>query len=361
MEKEFKFPIIAFGSNTNLDDLNRYALSHGYPAGCVRFSRLVDAPDHKLAFTKYSLGRRGGVLDLLYSIGHVTTVALFYANETGLELLRKKEGVPQHYVEKEISVIDAGGVEIRASTYVVASEKREQFVRPSEDYLGICKEGFEQLGICTNELEAASENKKIEPLSGLFSYGSLMRDEPRFPVVSKYGLSCALTAFCFGSLTTNGKYPALNLDGEGFSRGDYFVSRDMASLLAITDQIEGFRGFGSKQNLFRRTCVPVDVGGLGQRFAWVYVKNEEFNTKLLKNDWRSFRGKRHTFSESLLAAHAFDKENFYEELTRNYARFSHIETLDREQVVGLLNDEMSLTERTMAQVSNNWVALTNVN
>jgi hypothetical protein len=32
--------------------------------------------------------------------------------------------------------------------------------------------------------------------------------------------------------------------------------------------------------------------------------------------------------------------------------------LDREKVISLLNDEMSLTERTMAQVSENWVALT---
>ena len=91
MEQEFKFPIVAFGSNTNLDDLDRYALLHGYPTGCLRFSELVSAPDYKLAFTKHSKGRRGGVLDLLYSIGHVTTVALFYANESGLELLKQKK------------------------------------------------------------------------------------------------------------------------------------------------------------------------------------------------------------------------------------------------------------------------------
>jgi len=53
MDKEFKFPIVAFGSNTNLEDFNRYALAKGYPAGCLKFARLVDAPDHKLAFTKY--------------------------------------------------------------------------------------------------------------------------------------------------------------------------------------------------------------------------------------------------------------------------------------------------------------------
>ena len=358
MKEEFKFPIVAFGSNTNLDDLDDYARSKGFQTGCMQFSRLVYAPDHKLAFTKYSKNRQGGVLDLIHSIGHLTEAALFYANETGLDLLKEKEGVPKHYIKKEITVIDEVGNEIQAVTFVVAPEKKEKFVRPSEDYLRICKEGFEQLGINTYELMAAATNTEVEPLPGFFCYGTLMREEPRFPVVAKHGLSCALTAFCFGSLTTNGEFPTLNLEGEGFSRGDYFVSKDIASLLLATDQIEGFHGFGSKHNLFRRTCVPVDVGGKGQRPAWVYVRNKEFVTKLLDSDWRSFLGKRMAFSEALLAAHEAYGENFYDELTWNYARFSKIETLDCEKVISLLNDEMSLTERTMAQVSENWVALT---
>ena len=359
MDKEFKFPIVAFGSNTNLDDFNSYAVAEGYPAGCLRFARLVDAPDHKLAFTKYSRNRNGGVLDLLHSVGHVTTVALFYANETGLEVLRRKEGVPLHYVEKKITVIDAGGGEIQAITYVVAPDKRERFVRPSEGYLKVCRKGFQKLGIYTQELEAAAQDKPIERLPAVFTYGTLMRAEPRFEALAKFGLSCALTAFCFGTLSTNGLYPALNLAGKGFSRGDYFVSNDIANLLSVTDQIEGFKGFGSKENLFRRTCVPVDVGGLGQRFAWVYVKDDEFETKLLKNDWRAFLGTRQSFSEALLDAHEVDTANFYEKLTSNYARFSNIKILKRDEVISLLNDEMSLTERTMAQVSNNWLALTN--
>ena len=40
MEQEFKFPIVAFGSNTNLKDLNDYALLNGYPAGCIHFPEL---------------------------------------------------------------------------------------------------------------------------------------------------------------------------------------------------------------------------------------------------------------------------------------------------------------------------------
>ena len=71
------------------------------------FARLVDAPDHKLGFTKYSKTGWRSARPVAFG-RHVTTVALFYANETGLEVLRRKEGVPRHYVEK-ITVIDAGG------------------------------------------------------------------------------------------------------------------------------------------------------------------------------------------------------------------------------------------------------------
>ena len=51
------------------------------------------------------------------------------------------------------------------------------------------------------------------------------------------------------------------------------------------------------------------------RSAWVYVRNTEFDTKVLDNDWRSFQGKREAFTEALLAAHEVDVVNFYEELT----------------------------------------------
>lgn len=294
----------------------------------------------------------------MHSVGHVTTVALFYANDIGLQILRRKEGVPLHYVEKEITVIDACGDEIQAITYVVAPNKREKFVRPSVEYLKVCREGFQKIGINTNGLDAAAEDKPIERLPAVFTYGTLMRGEPRFEVIAKFGLTCALTAFCFGSLSTNGMYPSLNLEGQGFSRGDYFVSNDIANLLAVTDQIEGFEGFGSKENLFRRTCVPVDVGGSGQRLAWVYVRDDEFDNRLLNNDWRAFRGTRRPFSEALLDAHERNTSNFYEKLTSNYARFANIETLKRQEVIILLNDETSLTEKSMAQISNNWVALT---
>ena len=94
----------------------------------------------------------------------------------------------------------------------------------------------------------------------------------------------------------------------------------------------------------------------GQRLAWLYVRDEEFDTKLIHNDWQVI-WETQSFLR-LVSEHEVSSDQFYGKLTHNYARFSQIETLDRAKVINLLIDEMCLTERTMAQVSDNWVALT---
>ena len=129
-----------------------------------------------------------------------------------------------------------------------------------------------------------------------------MRKESRYHIIGQLGVGCSLMAQCFGTLTTNGNYPALNLNGNGFSWGDLIFSDDIVSLLEKTDQIEGFVGFGSIHNLFRRTFVQVDIGRL--RYAWVYVMDRELDIRILSNDWRNFPGKRLNFIEDVHTTHS---------------------------------------------------------
>ena len=210
----------------------------------------------------------------------------------------------------------------------------------------------------------AASNDAIRPYPALFTYGTLMRGESRFGVIKNIGVSCAVTAFAFGTLSTNSHYPSLKLMGDGYSRGDYFLSNDIVELLMQTDIIEGFNGFGSDNNFFRRTLVEVDVGALSPRLAWVYVMDNELDARLPKNDWRDFKGKRRTFSTELVRYHASKVEGFYEGLTRNWDRYGRTDgknsPLTTDEVIELLMDEQTLTEKTMAQVSNCWKALTNI-
>jgi gamma-glutamylcyclotransferase (GGCT)/AIG2-like uncharacterized protein YtfP len=170
---------------------------------------------------------------------------------------------------------------------------------------------------------------------------------------------------CFGTLSTNNSYPALDLKADGFAWGDYFVSNDITSLLKKTDEIEGFYGFGSPRNLFRRTCVDVDVGAVGQRFAWVYVMDEALPQKINDNDWRAYRGKRDEFVEGLLKVHSREVDNFNELLSKNYLRFSRLdnqeEVLDDNQIIDLIVEGHSMSERDVAQVSGCWNALAIMN
>ena len=364
MTYKFEKLIVSFGSNTNLDDLNSYAKRNGFPENCFHFEKVIQLPDQKLAFDTSSNKRGGGVLNIQPAIGHITEAALFSTTQMGLEILRKKEGVPFKYEEKQIIAIDHDGSEIPALTYIVKPELRKPYFAPSDDYLNICRQGYEHCGIDTENLFLAAKNETLKPLPALFAYGTLMRGEERFPVIEQAGLSCALTAVCFGSLSTNGNFPALDLLGEGYSRGDYFLSNDISALLRKTDSIEGFVGFGSENNFFRRTCVDVDVGGVGQRPAWLYTLDAQLDKDIEANDWRDFTNKRNAFSAELVRAHASKVDSFYEGLTQNYFRFGRADgkttPLSKDEVIKLLFEDDALTEMTMAQVSNCWTALTNM-
>ena len=73
------------------------------------------------------------------------------------------------------------------------------------------------------------------------------------------------------------------------------MSNDISVLLRKTDAIEGFHGFGSENNFFRRTCLDVDAGGLGPRPAWVYTMDTQLEKNIETNDWRDYKGRRNVF------------------------------------------------------------------
>jgi gamma-glutamylcyclotransferase (GGCT)/AIG2-like uncharacterized protein YtfP len=365
MSYKYKHLIVAYGSNLCLRDFSAFAKRNGKSGDCLNFEKVVTIPDYEICFNTRSKGRKGGVLNIQPALGTVTPAGLFSTNDEGLALLRKKEGVPFKYEETEIIVIDQEGSEVSALTYIVPPNRTEGFVSPHPEYLKICEEGLEHWGLDTFDLQDAAEGKRISPLPAIFTYGTLMRGESRFSIVYEGGLSCALMGQCFGTLSTNNSYPALDLKADGFAWGDYFVSDDITSLLQKTDEIEGFYGFGSPRNLFRRTCVDVDVGAVGQRFAWVYVMDEALPQKINDNDWRAYRGRRDEFVEGLLKVHSREVDNFNELLSKNYLRFSRLdnqeEVLDDNQIIDLIVEGHSMSERDVAQVSGCWNALAIMN
>lgn len=360
MDYKYKNLVVAYGSNLCSEDWNDFAERNGADGECMQFEGIVIIPDYKLGFNTASRSRKGGVLNIQKSTGYVVTAGLFSVNQAGLELLRRKEGVPYKYLEENISVIQPDGSEISAVTYIVPPARCEAYVEPHPDYLKVCLDGYAAFGIDPDDLVRAAQNQTIQPLPALFTYGTLMRDESRFATALKHGINCALMGQVFGRLTTNGSYPALNLSAEGYAWGDYLVSDDIASLLADTDRIEGFFGFGHKSNLFRRTCVQVDVGGVGQRFSWVYVMNSNLDLDIISNDWRAYKSKRLSFVSSLVESHALNIVDFGKQVCDRYYRFATVarpNEFSMDEVKNLVVDGGVLSERHLSQISGLWTAL----
>ena len=111
----------AYGSNLNLRDLELWCQRLGRPpALMVKAGVPAYLPDHEVVFDYLSSSRKGGVLDLLPSVGRIVPGALFEATEEDLRTLDLKEGVPLIYHRVEKKVLLADGREVMARAYEVA-------------------------------------------------------------------------------------------------------------------------------------------------------------------------------------------------------------------------------------------------
>jgi gamma-glutamylcyclotransferase (GGCT)/AIG2-like uncharacterized protein YtfP len=358
-----KHYVLSYGSNLNIADWTQYCQRQGKFGKYLKFIEVVKIPDYRLVFDKYSQTREGGVLNIRHAVGYVVEAGLFETNDEGLSILQLKEGVhvKNNYQEKETIALRPDGSEVQAKAYIVPKELSKGYVRPSAQYLELCKQGYEFFGLPTDALLVASDNKSIAPLNAIFCYGTLMRGEPRFSVIKEYGVQCALLAQIFGRLSTNGSFPALDLNAKDFAWGDYFVSRDISNLLRKTDKIEGFIGYGTTGSLYRRTCVDVDVGGSGQRLAWVYVRDEAFSSVILSNDWRHYNQTKQKFYARLVMDHLKFNADLPFEISQYLNRYNSQKTdpknSSREAILTELLEGANLTEKRLAQHSNLWTAV----
>ena len=289
MKTENTHKVVAYGSNINSEDWNKYVTR--YAQSDVEFKSLgkVIIPDYGLVFDKYAHSRKGGVANIRANKGSIAEAVLFDANDEAIRLLRKKEGHPYHYEEKEIFVILEDGSEVKAKTYIYPVERsKEKFVQPSNEYLNICRKGYQDHGLQSDPLEAAAVSFPIHQLEKCFFYGTLMRCEVRSNLMSDMGVDSVIRGKIRGSLSTNGSFPGLDLKrDENFSKGELFTFYgNFQEILTTTDNIEGFKNFGDLKNYFRRTCVYVDTENNQKELAWVYVFDGHLGSDVHKNDWR---------------------------------------------------------------------------
>ncbi len=288
----------AYGSNLERDDWRAYCRRHGLRSDGLLPLQSATAPDHALAFTRYSRTRGGGVLDILPRPGAAVPGMLFSVCEATLAALDHKEGVPHAYERVPITVLDGEGAEIAAFTYRVRPQARESFVAPHEDYLAVCRAGRAALGIDAAILDDAAAGRPAGMIHTAFVYGTLMRGErgERFWAgeATQPAIRAARVA---GLLKDCGAYPGMvrpdsQTDDARVVRGELLTFGDIGAVLGAFDGYEDFAGYGMAGNQYRR--VPVNAqtedADAGTITAWAYLLLDHDRFPVIAGGcWRSHR------------------------------------------------------------------------
>jgi gamma-glutamylcyclotransferase (GGCT)/AIG2-like uncharacterized protein YtfP len=127
----------AYGSNLDMRQFRRRCPG----SEVVGRARL---PDYRLAFTRYSTKRKGGVADIVPNPGAEVWGALYHVDEPGMLALDEFENAPRSYRRETVRVFDDEGVEREAVAYIAHATG---VFAPSRMYLGLIVNGAREHGL----------------------------------------------------------------------------------------------------------------------------------------------------------------------------------------------------------------------
>ena len=357
-----------FGYGSNLDsiDLREWCVRERKVFPVARSVGSGRALDVDLCFDYESMSRGGGVLNLRHRLGQVVDGQLFEVAEGGWNVLDSKEGAPNCYERVPVHVCRDNGELVTAVTYTVVPGRRhpDGYVKPPSDYVDIVRRGRESFGLEVEQLEQAATGERPElAIHAVFVYGTLMRREANFPLLSDGGgLECALLATMPGRLVDLGAYPGLVPDSSTQVEGEFVRVRNVEQALKRLDSLERFYGYG-QDSLYHRVLTTVDVGDDRLREAWTYVlaSSAECASTIPSGNWRKHQGTHETFLADLFSAHCGDRVvGITSELARRVP-FSLEGTYDEVvQSLSPLLDRFidgTVSERRLAQASGVWTCL----
>ena len=287
----------AYGSNLNLADFARYCEENGSERASLRYYGKAWLPDHELAFSRYAASRGGGVLDVRPRTGQLAPGVLFTIDAPALAVLDEKEGAPFAYERYHVTVLGEHGQHLTALTYHVLPDRADSHVTPSDDYLKIVRDGYRDWQMPEAPLLAAAANRPLACPDTFFVYGTLLRDERRYPILERFGVLEARLATTAGRLISLGPYPGLiDLhDPSHRVRGDFVRLQDPLAALDELDAVEGFEGFGRPGALYERVWIRVrfEDSNADERWAWSYryARRGHGSADVPSGDWRAHLGR----------------------------------------------------------------------
>lgn len=286
-----------YGSNLCTDDLERWCAQRALPYPFVRCLGPAWAPDLELVFHYHATSRQGGALDLRDRPGQLAPGALFVVGERGWSTLDAKEGRGSNYEHANVTVLDARGGVHRARTYrVVEAARRGHFVRPRSGYVNAVRAGYGARGLGDlRQLEAAALGAGPPwEVVHLFTYGTLLRDDARFPLLAPLAADVIRPAHMPGRLVDMGAYPAaLPPVGDERVVGELVRLLDPPTALAALDAIEGFTGWDAA-SLYHRVLATVttDDGRTHRAFTYFLAEPGADRPPIASGSWRAHRAGR---------------------------------------------------------------------
>lgn len=294
--------VFAYGSNLHDGDRRRLGDKPGY----LRPHGVALLPDRRLAFTRFSTGRHGGVRDAVAAQGVVLPGLVEVASPEGLAWLDDKEGVTfGHYRRVDVTALTPDGGAVTVAVYEVVAPL--PFVDPEPRYLELVREARRGLGFADDALDDAAGDRPARPLARIFLYGTLMAGERNAAQLDGARVVRRRRAKVRGTLVDCGRYPAL-LPSLGTGDGDDVFGElidvhpdDLPTLLARLDPFEGFAGWARPQgSLYERRLMAValldeEEGHNArpplERLAWVYIRPgartaADDAARIVGGDWR---------------------------------------------------------------------------
>lgn len=205
----------------------------------------------------------------------------------------------------------------------------------------------------------------------IFVYGTLMRQECRFPFLLPFGLERIERVSIPGKLFNLGEFPGylpLGLTERAersrpnLVHGELIKVRDLEDALKVLDAEEQFTG-KADDSLYLRQPAMIPSGS-GETLAWHYVYNQPLRHEDQRIDhgcWRTHRGVQHDFVTQLVTEHlgqtppAVFLRTLKAVCKGQPQRFPGT---DKELIDAVIANQIS--EHQLSRVSSNWTAASTI-
>ena len=149
-------PYFGYGSNLDEDDWVRFCAKKGFDSSGMVEIGVAFLTGYEMKFHYFSSGRNGGAADVVRSDSNSEVPgALFMLNDEAWRAMDIKEGYPNYYERKQVTVRTLEG-DIDAITYTVVADKiREDYQQPTSEYEALIRNGLLRRDLPTTALDKA--------------------------------------------------------------------------------------------------------------------------------------------------------------------------------------------------------------